>query len=84
MNKLAILAFTLFVFLSIMLWYLANGSLNEYIKSQIELQGHYYSGQKAGVILGDFSTNFSTNSGTGEFKKISLLNLVGQTNIENR
>lgn len=71
MNKLAVLAFTLLVFLSTMLWYLANGSLNEYLKSQIELQGHYYSGQKASVI----SADFSSSTGTGEFRKISLLNL---------
>ncbi|MDX2370742.1 MAG: hypothetical protein QNK36_20465 [Colwellia sp.] len=71
MNKLAVLAFTLLVFLSSMLWYLANGSLNEYLKSQIELQGHYYSGQKMNVDLADFSSS----TGTGKFTKISLLNL---------
>lgn len=71
MNKLAVLAFTLLVILSSMLWYLANGSLNEYLKSQIEIQGHYYSSQKTNVNL----TDFSSSTGTGEFTKLSLLNL---------
>jgi len=71
LNKLAVLAFTLLVTLSSMLWFLANGSLNEYINSQIELQGHYYSGQKTTVDLADFSSS----TGSGEFKNLSLLNL---------
>jgi len=71
LNKLAVLAFTLLVFLSSMLWYLANGSLNEYLKSQIELQGHYYSGQKTTVDLADFSSS----TGTGSFTNLRLLNL---------
>jgi len=54
-----------------MLWYLANGSLNEYLKSQIELQGHYYTGQKTNVVLADFSSS----TGVGEFKQLSLVNL---------
>ena len=54
-----------------MLWFLANESLNEYINSQIKLQGHYYSGQKTTVDLADFSSS----TGTGEFKNLSLLNL---------
>jgi len=71
-----------------MLWYLANGSLNEYLKSQIELQGHYYTGQKTNVILADFSSS----TGVGEFKQLSLVNLnyhqaqhavlIDQANIE--
>jgi hypothetical protein len=71
LNKLAVLAFTILVFLSTILWYLANGSLNEYLKSQIELQGHYYSGQKTRVEL----ANYSAETGTGEFKQFNLLNL---------
>ena len=71
MNKLAVLAFTLLFSLSTLLWYLANGSLNEYLKSQIELQGHYYSGQNVNVDL----AGFSASTGTGEFKEFSLLNL---------
>lgn len=73
LNKLAVLAFTLLVSLSTMLWFLANGSLNEYLKSQIELQGHYYSGQETNVGL----TDFSSSTGTGEFKNFGLVNLSG-------
>ena len=54
-----------------MLWYLANGSLNEYLKSQIELQGHYYSGQETTLALADFSSN----TGTATFNQLSLANL---------
>ncbi len=71
MNKLAILAFTLLVFFSTMLWYLANGSLNEYLKSQIELQGHYYSGQSTNVI----SSDFSPNTGIALLEQLSIGNL---------
>lgn len=74
MNKLAVLAFTLLVLLSTILWYLANGSLNEYLKSQIEIQGHYYTGQKTNVVLADFSSS----TGVGEFKQLSLVNLNHQ------
>lgn len=73
MNKLAVLAFTLLVSLSSLLWYLANGSLNEYLKSQIELQGHYYSKQDTHVNLADFSSS----TGIGEFEQLNLLNLNG-------
>jgi hypothetical protein len=71
LNKLAVLAFTLLVFLSSMLWFLANESLNEYINSQIQLQGHYYSDQKTTLDLADFSSS----TGTGEFNNLRLLNL---------
>lgn len=54
-----------------MLWYLANGSLNEYLKSQIELQGHYYSGQKTTLALADFSSN----TGIATFNQLSVINL---------
>lgn len=54
-----------------MLWYLANGSLNEYLKSQVELQGHYYSGQNTTLAIADFSSN----TGTAIFKQLSLANL---------
>lgn len=54
-----------------MLWYLAAGSLNEYLKSQIELQGHYYSGQKTTLALADFSSN----TGIATFNQLSLANL---------
>lgn len=73
MNKLAVLAFAVLISLSSMLWYLANGSLNEYLKSQIELQGHYYTGQQANIDL----ANYSPSTGSGEFSNLSLLNLDG-------
>ena len=71
MNKLAILAFGLLLFFSTMLWYLANGSLNEYLKSQVELQGHYYTGQTTTLALANFSpdTNITT------FNQLHIKNL---------
>jgi len=70
LNKLAVLAFSLLIFFSTMLWYLANGSLNEYLKSQVELQGHYYSGQTTSVKL----ANYATNAGIATFQQLSLNN----------
>ena len=55
-----------------MLWYLANGSLNSYIKSQIELQGHYYSDQKTTLVQADYSEN----------NQRVILNQLALTNIE--
>lgn len=74
MNKLAVLALTILISLSTLLWYLANQSLNEYLKSQIELQGSYYSGQKTHVD----TAVFSSSTAIGEFQNFSLLNLDGQ------
>ncbi len=73
LNKLAVLAFTLLVFLSSILWYLASGSLNEYLKSQIQLQGQHYSKQTTSLALADFSAN----TGIGVFTEITLANLTG-------
>lgn len=67
------LAFTLLLFFSTMLWYLANGSLNEYLKSQIELQGHYYTGQKTTLAIADFSSS----TGIASFNQLNLANLDG-------
>jgi hypothetical protein len=53
-----------------MLWYLANGSLNEYLKSQVELQGEYYSGQQTSLTL----ANFSANTGIATFENLTLNN----------
>ncbi len=53
-----------------MLWYLANSSLNAYLKSQITLQGQYYSGQNASAV----NTNFSANTGIGTFTQLALDN----------
>jgi hypothetical protein len=74
LNKLAILALTILLSLSTLLWYLANQSLNEYLKSQIELQGSYYTNQQTKVDI----ANFSSNTAIGKFKKLNLLNLDGQ------
>lgn len=73
MNKLAILAFSLLVFFSTMLWYLANGSLNDYLKSQIQLQGQYYTQQQTQLSLADYSSN----EGRGVFSGITLSNPEG-------
>lgn len=75
MNKLAVLAFAILLFLSTMLWYLANGSLNDYLKSQVLLQSHYYSGQNAQLL----SADFSTNTGITTFSNFSVANIEGLT-----
>jgi len=77
LNKLAILALSLLLFFGAMLWFLANGSLNAYIKSQIALQGEYYSGQATQLT----QANFSTNSGTGVFSNLTLKNLEGTASV---
>ena len=58
-----------------MLWYLANGSLNDYLKSQVLLQSHYYSGQNAQLL----SANFSDDHGSTHFDKLSLENINGMS-----
>jgi len=68
MNKLAVLAFSLLIFLSFMMWYLASGSLNDYLKSQVILQGEYYTGQTTHTNF----VNFTANTGTGIFKELSI------------
>lgn len=54
-----------------MLWYLANGSLNEYLSSQVQLQGHYYSGQQTELT----SAEYASNTGVAQFKQLKLANL---------
>jgi len=71
LNKLAVLAFALLLFFSTMLWYLANGSLNEYLKSQVLLQSQYYSGQNAQLL----KANFSADEGKATFEQLNLSNL---------
>lgn len=73
MNKLAVLAFSLLIFFSTMLWYLANGSLNDYLKSQVLLQSEYYSGQTSQLL----NANFSAEKGITEFSRFSLSNIEG-------
>jgi len=54
-----------------MLWYLANGSLNEYLKSQVLLQSEYYSGQQTQLL----KANFSSDKGQTTFDQLSVSNL---------
>jgi len=68
MNKLAVLAFSLLMFFSFMMWYLANGSLNDYFKSQVVLQGEYYTAHTTSVNLVDFTSN----PAIGMLKEISI------------
>ncbi len=58
-----------------MLWYLANGSLNDYLKSQVILQSQYYSAQEATLLNADFSNN----TGIAQFTDFSLSNINGLT-----
>ena len=73
MNKLAILAFSLLIFFSTMSWYLANGSLNEYLKSQVLLQSQYYSGQQTLLL----NANYTADKGQTTLEQLSLSNLNG-------
>jgi len=75
LNKLAVLAFALLLFFSTMLWYLANSSLNDYLKSQVILQSHYYSSQEAKLL----SADYSDNTGITNFTDFSLSNIDGLT-----
>jgi hypothetical protein len=73
LNKLAVLAFALLLFFSTMLWYLANGSLNEYLKSQVLLQSNYYSGQQAQLL----KATYSAENGSTQFDDFLLNNIDG-------
>ena len=68
MNKLAVLAFSLLLFFGAMLWYLADSSLNDFIKGQVVLQGDYYTGQTTKIK----DVSFSQASGTGVLQGITL------------
>ncbi|TYK64394.1 hypothetical protein [Colwellia echini] len=73
MNRLAVLAFALLLFFSTMSWYLANGSLNDYLKSQVILQSEYYTSEPAQLV----SAHFSETSGITQFESFSLKNIEG-------
>lgn len=73
MNKLALLAFALLSFFSFMLWYLANGSVDEHLKKQVIVQSKYYSNQDTLVA----TANFSTETGIISFSDYSLKSLDG-------
>ncbi len=61
-----------------MLWYLADGSLNDYLKSQVLLQSEYYSGYSAS--LGDAS--YESQSGIATFQQLTLKNKPGLSPVE--
>jgi hypothetical protein len=58
-----------------MLWYLANSSLNDYLKSQVILQSNYYSSQEAKLL----SASYSDTTGITHFTDFSLSNIDGST-----
>jgi hypothetical protein len=58
-----------------MLWYLANSSLNDYLKSQVILQSNYYSSQEAKLL----SASYSDTTGITHFIDFSLSNIDGST-----
>jgi hypothetical protein len=58
-----------------MLWYLANGSLNDYLKSQVLLQSQYYSGQNAQLL----NAKFSPDNGSTHFDNLTLENISGMS-----
>jgi hypothetical protein len=57
-----------------MLWYLADGSLNDYLKSQVALQGNYYSGQPTTIA----QANFVSNTGLLTFEQLALANISSE------
>ncbi len=67
------LALALLLFFSTVLWHLAKGSLNEYLKSQVALQGQYYSGVQSTI---DQAT-FEAHQGIASFEGFSLSNIPG-------
>jgi hypothetical protein len=71
LNKLAVLAFTLLMAFGAALWLLADASLNQYLKSQVMLQGQHYSGQKAEVNI----SKYAPESGQGYFEGLKLSRL---------
>jgi hypothetical protein len=59
-----------------MLWYLADGSLNDYLKSQVVLQGEYYSGQQTTVE----NVKFSTNTGVLTLEQLTMATIKNTDN----
>jgi hypothetical protein len=69
------------MFLGAMSWLLADASLNQYLQSQVVLQGKYYT--KQNVVLQ--SSEYSPDSGKGHFKGLQLKNtseLVNQNLLD--
>ncbi|NQY38067.1 MAG: AsmA family protein [Alteromonadaceae bacterium] len=73
MNKLATLAITILLICGGALWFLASGSLNEFIKAQIEIIGHENTKQK--VVVGNVDIQLS--KGSGKITDIVLYNPPG-------
>lgn len=69
LNKLAVLAMSLLLFFGTMLWYLANHSLDEFVASQVVLQGEYYTGKKVTIE----QVSFNLDSGRGQLSQLNLL-----------
>lgn len=78
MNKLAVLALSLLLFFGAMLWYLADNSLNDFIKSQVIIQGDYYTQQQTQIA----DVTFTQGTGIGVLHQLRLSNNdVEQPNI---
>ncbi len=56
-----------------MLWYLADGSLNDYLKSQVLLQSEYYTGYPASLQV----ANYESHTGIAVFEQFTLKNKPG-------
>ncbi|WDE04138.1 AsmA family protein [Thalassomonas viridans] len=70
MNKLASIAIIILLFCGGALWYFASGSLNLFIKEQIEQQGSAYTGQQVSVGQVDIKLT----QGAGSISGLSLAN----------
>ena len=73
MNKLATLAITILLICGGALWFLASGSLNQFIKTQIESVGHEITEQKVSVDKVDLLLS----SGSGKINGVVLGNPTG-------
>ena len=60
-----------------MLWYLADSSLNDYLKSQVVLQGKYYSDQQTQVA----QAKFVNNTGVLTFDQLALAEILMIDNV---
>ncbi len=76
MNKLAPLAFVILLALGGALWYLANGSLNAYVKSKIETTGQQLS--QFNVLVE--SVDIDSNQGIGVINNIRFMTIDNSIN----
>ena len=63
------------MFFSTMSWYLANGSLNDYLRSQVLLQSKYYTTQAPQLL----TANYSPEKGITDFSGFSMANTSGSS-----